>query len=53
VVVVAAIAPEPEEGESRVDGGDVGFLVVVVLFVAALTWFGSWAVRRVRARNAG
>jgi hypothetical protein len=48
VFLVAAIAPEPEEGESRVAGGDVAFLVVVALFVVGLTWVGAWAMRRFR-----
>jgi hypothetical protein len=45
---VAAIAPEPEEGESRLVAGDLVFLLVVALFVAALTWLGAWAARRLR-----
>ena len=45
---VAAIAPEPEEGEARVAAGDVGFLAVVALIVAGLTWFGAWLARRFR-----
>ncbi|HET6622913.1 MAG TPA: hypothetical protein VFG70_00170 [Gaiellaceae bacterium] len=47
---VAAIAPEPEEGESRLAAGDLGFLAVVSLFVAGLAWLGAWAARRARAR---
>jgi type VI protein secretion system component VasK len=43
---VAAIAPEPEEGESRVVAGDLVFLLIVSLFVAGLTWLGTWAARR-------
>jgi 4-hydroxybenzoate polyprenyltransferase len=46
VFLVAAIAPEPEEGESRVAGGDVVFLLVVSLFVAGLVWIGAWLARR-------
>jgi hypothetical protein len=46
VFLVAAIAPEPEEGEARVSGGDIGFLLIVALFVAGLTWLGAWAGRR-------
>ena len=49
VFLIAAIAPEPEEGESRVAGGDIAFLVVVALIVVALTWVGARAVRRVRS----
>lgn len=48
VFLIAAIAPEPEEGESRVDGGDLGFLLVVAILVAVFTWFGAWVTRRVR-----
>jgi hypothetical protein len=48
VFLVAAIAPEPEEGESRVAGGDLLFLLIVALLVAALTWLGSWLGRRFR-----
>jgi type VI protein secretion system component VasK len=46
VFLVAAIAPEPEEGEARVSGGDLAFLLIVSLFVAGLTWLGAWAGRR-------
>jgi hypothetical protein len=49
LVFVAAIAPEPEEGESRLVAGDLVFLLVVALFVAGLTWLGAWLGRRVRA----
>lgn len=47
---LAAIAPTPEEGESRLALGDVGFLAVLALFVAALTWLGSLLGRRLRSR---
>ncbi len=50
VVLVAAIAPEPEEGESRLVAGDLVFLLVVALFVAALTWLGAWVTRKLRPR---
>jgi hypothetical protein len=43
---VAAIAPEPEEGESRLVAGDLVFLLVVALVVAGLTWLGAWIARR-------
>jgi hypothetical protein len=49
--VVAAIVPEPEEGEARVDGGDIAFLAIVALFVAGLTWLGAWAGRRFLRRT--
>ena len=48
---VAAIAPEPEEGESRLVAGDLVFLLVVALFVAALTWLGARATRRLRGKR--
>lgn len=48
VFLVAAIAPEPEEGESRLAAGDLVFLLVVALVVAGLTWLGAWMTRRFR-----
>jgi hypothetical protein len=48
IFLVAAIAPEPEEGESRVAAGDLVFLLVVALLVAGLTWLGASAGRRLR-----
>jgi hypothetical protein len=48
VFMVAALAPAPEEGEPRLAVGDLGFLVVVALIVAGLTWFGAWLARRYR-----
>ena len=38
VMLVAAIAPEPEEGESRLVAGDLVFLLIVALIVAGLAW---------------
>ena len=53
IFLVAAIAPAPEEGEARVSGGDLGFLLIVALIVGGLTWLGAWAGRRwLRARRA-
>jgi hypothetical protein len=49
---VAAIAPEPEEGESRLVAGDLVFLLIVALFVAGLTWVGAWIARRLRGAPA-
>lgn len=46
VFLVAAIVPEPEEGEARVSAGDLGFLLIVALFVVGLAWLGAWAGRR-------
>jgi hypothetical protein len=48
VFLVAAIAPEPEEGESRVAVGDLVFLAIVAVVVAALAWLGAWLMRRFR-----
>jgi hypothetical protein len=48
VFLIAAIAPEPEEGESRVALGDLGFLLIVAVLVAGLTWLGAWSMRRLR-----
>ena len=41
VVFVAAIAPEPEEGESRLVAGDLLFLLVIALIVTGLAWLGG------------
>ena len=46
VFLVAAIAPEPEEGESRLVWGDLGFVAVVALLVLGLAWLGAWLARR-------
>jgi hypothetical protein len=52
VFLVAAIAPEPEEGESRLVWGDLGFLLVVAVLVLGLAWLGAWLARRLlRARG--
>jgi uncharacterized membrane protein YkvI len=40
-MLVAAIAPEPEEGESRLVAGDLVFLLIVALVVAGLAWLGA------------
>jgi hypothetical protein len=40
VVFVAAIAPEPEEGESRLVAGDLVFLLIVALIATGLAWLG-------------
>jgi drug/metabolite transporter (DMT)-like permease len=47
VVFVAAIAPEPEEGESRLVLGDLVFLAVVAAIASALVWLGFWLAGRV------
>jgi uncharacterized membrane protein YkvI len=52
VFLIAALVPEPEEGESRLVAGDLVFLLVVALVIAGLTWLGAWATRRVRAARA-
>jgi 4-hydroxybenzoate polyprenyltransferase len=41
VMLVAAIAPEPEEGESRQVASDLVFLLIVALIVAGLAWLGA------------
>lgn len=41
VMLVAAIAPEPEEGESRLVAGDLVFLLIVALVVTGLAWLGA------------
>ena len=52
LALVAAIAPEPEEGESRLVAGDLVFLLIVALVVAGLTWLGAWIAGRLRGAPA-
>lgn len=51
VAMVAAIAPTPEPGESRVVAGDMPFLLIVVAVVAGLVWLGWFSTRRLRGRS--
>ncbi len=46
VFLLAALVPEPEEGESRLVAGDLIFLLVVALVIVGLAWLGAWATRR-------
>jgi drug/metabolite transporter (DMT)-like permease len=46
IVFIAAIAPEPEEGESRLAAGDLVFLAVVAAIASALVWLGFWLAGR-------
>jgi apolipoprotein N-acyltransferase len=46
LTMIAAIAPTPEVGESRVAAGDLVFLLVVALWVAGLAWLGFFLARR-------
>jgi peptidoglycan/LPS O-acetylase OafA/YrhL len=50
IFLLLVIIPAPEEGESRVAGGDIVFLLVASLIVAALAWVGAflgrWLARR-------
>jgi hypothetical protein len=48
VVFIAAIAPAPEEGESRLVAGDLIFLFVVALIVTALAWAGGRVAGRLQ-----
>jgi 4-hydroxybenzoate polyprenyltransferase len=41
VMLVAAIAPEPEEGQSRLVAGDLVFLLTVALVIAGFAWLGA------------
>ena len=41
MILVAAIAPEPEAGESRLVAGDLIFLLVVALIATGLAWLGA------------
>ncbi|HET6654440.1 MAG TPA: hypothetical protein VFH10_17515 [Nocardioides sp.] len=51
--LVAAIAPTPEAGESRVAAGDLVFLLVVALWVAGLAWLGFFLCRRLWGSRGG
>lgn len=51
VAMVAAIAPTPEPGESRLVAGDVQFLLIVTAVVSGLAWLGWFATRRLRRRS--
>ena len=54
IVFVAAIAPTPEEGESRVASGDIVFLAIVAALASALVLLGAWLTGRiVRRPSAG
>ena len=53
VVLAAAIAPEPEAGESRLRAGDVPFLLVVALIVTGIVLLGARVARRLDRRPAG
>jgi hypothetical protein len=46
VMLVAAIAPEPEQGESRLVAGDLVFLLAVAAFVSGLAWVAHRVGRR-------
>lgn len=46
LAMIAAIAPTPEAGESRVAAGDLVFLLAVALWVAGLAWLGFFLTRR-------
>jgi hypothetical protein len=52
VVLVAAIAPEPEEGESRLVAGDLIFLLFVALIATGLAWLGGRIASRLARRPA-
>jgi hypothetical protein len=41
LLLVAAIAPEPEQGESRLVAGDLVFLLIVALIAIGLAWLGA------------
>jgi protein-S-isoprenylcysteine O-methyltransferase Ste14 len=51
IAMVAAIAPSPEPGESRLVAGDIPFLLIVVAVVSWLVWLGWFVTRRLRGRS--
>jgi hypothetical protein len=50
VILVAALAPEPEAGQSRLVAGDLVFLLIVALIAAGLAWLGAWLTGRFAQR---
>lgn len=44
-----AIIPPPEEGEPRVEAGDIVFLAILALIAVALVWVGALLGRRLRS----
>ena len=51
VFLLVVVIPAPEEGESRVAAGDILFLLVASLIVAALAWVGAYAGRLLARRR--
>ena len=49
LAMIATIVPTPEAGQPRVAAGDLVFLLVVALWVAAVAWAGWYAARRLLA----
>ena len=53
LVMIATIAPTPEAGQPRVAAGDLVFLLVVALWVAAVAWAAWYLARRLLASRQG
>ena len=51
IAMVAMIAPQPEAGESRVEVGDLPFLVIVALWVVGLVWLTYYLALRLWVRR--
>jgi hypothetical protein len=51
ILISFAILPPPEEGEPRVEAGDILFLLIVALFAVVLVWAGAFLGRRLRVRG--
>lgn len=51
LVMIATIAPTPEAGQPRVAAGDLVFLLVVALWVAAVAWAAWYLARRLLANR--
>jgi hypothetical protein len=52
ILIAFAVLPPPEEGEPRVQAGDLAFLAVVALIAVGLVWVGALLGRRLRERRA-
>jgi hypothetical protein len=51
VFLLFVVIPAPEKGESRIAAGDILFLLVASLIVAALAWVGAYVGRVLAQRR--
>jgi hypothetical protein len=48
ILIAFAVLPPPEEGQPRVQAGDLAFLAVVAVMAVGLVWVGALLGRRLR-----